>query len=186
MAEFNLKKGPCLKEKAPIVDKDGSPKTANEYADIPPDLNSVKLGKVPFCFEISKISEIVYISEGVRTVKSYRHWRNSLRKAGCVDALVGGAASRLLAIEELESVDQFPRGSVFETSIHRKISARRAMDICFYSSRIQIELTHKPNFSNRPAPSGEEPGSKKQLPEHKSLKGKSLKGNRNLNWGIRN
>ena len=108
MAEFNLKKSSCLEEQTIIIDKDGSLKATNEYGDIFADQNSVKVGKTPYCLEIPKIRATVYVSEGVRTIHSYRLLNNSLYKAGYAEALIGGAPSRRLALEELESVSQFP------------------------------------------------------------------------------
>ena len=72
------KKGSAgLKDKALIVDKDGSLNTATEYERIPPYQNSLKLGKLPYFFKISKIREgIIYVSDGARTLKTYRDWRN--------------------------------------------------------------------------------------------------------------
>ena len=51
------------------------------------------------------------------------------------------------------------------------------MGKCFYSSRIQLELMHKPNFSSRHAPTGGEPESTKQRRANKSIKDKSPKEN---------
>ena len=82
MSGVNVKNGSCLKDKTPVIDKDGSLKTSDEYEQIPPDQNSLKLGQLPYFFKISKIREIVYVSEGVCTLRTHRVWRNCLYKAG--------------------------------------------------------------------------------------------------------
>ena len=63
MAEFNLKKSSCLEEQTIIIDKDGSLKATNEFRNISTCQNSLKVGKKPYFSKISKIREIIYISE---------------------------------------------------------------------------------------------------------------------------
>ena len=106
MAEFNVKKGTCLKDKTLIVDKDGILKTANEYGQISPGQDSRKLGKLRYLLKISQISEIIYVADGGCTLKTYRFRNNCLYKEGYADPLLC-PTSRLLAVEELGTVDQF-------------------------------------------------------------------------------
>ena len=129
MAEFNLKKGSYIEEKAPIIDKDGGLKTANEYGNMSSDPNVLKEGRMQFFLKSPKL-EKPFTFLKVCNLKSYRNWHNCTYKEGIAEAPIGGSAILLLTLVELEAVDQFPRGSVFETSIHRKIAARHAMDIC--------------------------------------------------------
>ena len=63
MSEFNLEKSSGLKEQTLIIDKDGSPKTTDEFGHIPAYQNSVKVGQKPYFLEISEIREIIYAPE---------------------------------------------------------------------------------------------------------------------------
>ena len=154
MAEFSNKRTPGgLKDKRLIIDKDGSLKTADEYEQIPPDQNSLKLGNLPYFLKIAKIRETVYVSEGVCTIKTYKVWRNRLYKAGYTDPLLG-TANRLLTTEELETDDQYFRDSFFETSSRKKISARGATEPCFLEPRLMLELLPQPVAFGHPGPAG--------------------------------
>ena len=64
---IRLGKSSCLKEQALIIDKDGSLKATDDFEHIPPDRNSLKVGKTPYFLKISEIRGIIYISEGLRT-----------------------------------------------------------------------------------------------------------------------
>ena len=154
-------------DKTLIVVKDGSLKTAIEYEQIPPDQNSLKLGELPYFFKISKIREIIYVSDGACTLKTYRDWRNFLYKAGYADPLLG-TENRILTISELETVGRYFWDLVFGT-IQQKVSVRNAMESRFYNARLLLELTHKPFVFSHTAPPGAGGGgnSKKQsLPEN--------------------
>ena len=109
------------KGKTLTIDKDGNPKATDDFGDISPGRNALEVGKTPYFLKISKIREIIYISEGVCSLKSYRLWRISLYKEGHAEAPIGGGGpTRLLTLEELESVGQFVRNNVFGTSIRQK------------------------------------------------------------------
>ena len=151
---IQLKKNSCLKDQTLAIDKDGNPKASDDFGNIPPpSQNALKGGKTPYFLKISKIREIIYISAGVCSVKSYRLWYNALYKAGYAEPLIGGGTSRLLALEELGSVDQFFWNNTFETPTQHKIPIGEAIGAVFFTSRLAIELLPKPNFSGRPAPS---------------------------------
>ena len=100
--------------------EDGELKTANEFGNISTDRNSLKLGKTPLFLESVQIREIIYFSEGVCSLKSYRNWRNSLYKAGYAEALAHSSHQRLVTLEELEVVGQFSRGNALGASIQEK------------------------------------------------------------------
>ena len=72
-----------------------------------PYQNALKVGKAPYFLGISKIREIIYISEGVCSVKSYRLWRNALYKAGYAVALTGCGPTRVATLEESDSAGRF-------------------------------------------------------------------------------
>ena len=87
-AEFNIEKGPTsLKDKTFIIDKDGRLKNANEYGQIPRDQNSQKLGDLPYFLKISKIREIVYVSDGAYH-KDLQSLGNYIYKAGYKETLL--------------------------------------------------------------------------------------------------
>ena len=116
-----------MKEQALIIDKDGSLKATDDFEHISADRNSLIVGKDPYLLKISKIREIIYISDGACALKSYRLRRNYLYKTGYKKAPIGTWASLLWAIEELDPVGQFSRISVFETLSRQKISLGEAM-----------------------------------------------------------
>ena len=87
-----------------------------------------------------------------------------------------GAASRLLTLEELGSVDQFLWNSVFGTSTRQKVPIGKALGACFYTSRMQIELLPKANFSSQHAPSGGGPSPEVQKPNRNLSKSETENG----------
>ena len=124
--------------------------------------------------KIPKIREIVYVSEGACTLKTYRVWRNHLYKEVYEDTLLG-AANRHSAIAELETTDRYFADSFFETSSRQKIPTRNAIRKCFFGSMLLLELMPKPVSFNRPAPSGGEPGPKKPSIPRKLSKEEDIK-----------
>ena len=63
MGEFSLKKNPCLKEQTLTIGKDGNLTSINDFGNISSDRNDLKVGKTPYFLKISKIREIIYMSE---------------------------------------------------------------------------------------------------------------------------
>ena len=61
--EFSAKKNDGPKDQIPIIE-DGELKTVNEFDYYSADLNALKLGKTPYFSKISKIREIIFVSEG--------------------------------------------------------------------------------------------------------------------------
>ena len=153
MAESNHKKATGgQKYKTLIIDKGSSFKTANEYGLIPPDQNSPKLGHLPYFLKISEIRKIIYVFEGVCTLKTYKVWHNHLYKAGYTETMLS-TANRLLAIE-LGTYDQYYLDTVFETSSQKEISARNAMGTCFFEPRLTVGLLPEPVLFGHPWPPG--------------------------------
>ena len=67
----------------------------------------IQAAKTPYFLKVSKIREVIYVSEGVCTIRTYKGWRNSLYQTGCANAIVQKDEQRLLTIAELEHVGQF-------------------------------------------------------------------------------
>ena len=64
----------------------------------------------------------------MRALTAYRLRRNCLYKEGYAEALLGGAPSRLLAIEELELIDRFLWDLGFGASSLQKFLYSRPWD----------------------------------------------------------
>ena len=118
----------------------------------------------------SKIRKIIYIAEGACSLKSYRTRRNALYKEGYTEALIGGGSTRLLTLEELESVGRFFWNNVFANSTRRKIPIGETIGAVFFTPRLAIELLPKANVSNRRAPSVGDLLSRYKNPTAKFLK----------------
>ena len=184
MAEFNTNKGTDdLTDRTLIIDKDGSLKTPNEYGQISPDPNSYKLGNPPYFLRVSIISEIAYCSEGFSTLKTYKMWRNMLRKAGYAEILLS-ESSRLLAIQKLETIDRYFWNMAIETSSRNKISVRNAMGKCLHGPSLMVELLSKTVSVSHPGPSGSGGPRIKDKEATQNLSMAPRKSPENPNWKL--
>ena len=181
MADFSSKKGAGgLTDKPLIIDKDGSLKTPNEYGQISPDQNSYRLEKLPYFLRISKLRAIIYVSEGICTLKTYKIWRNLLYEAGYAATLISGS-NRHLDIHGLETVGRYFWGVVFGKSSQKNISAQNATESCLNDPRLMVELLPDTVSLSRPGPSGsDEPDTNKRrqnpkVPDKDPKKGEAEK-----------
>ena len=120
MWEFSAKKNDGPKDQIPAIE-DGELKTVNEFDYYSSDMNALKLGKPPYFLKVSKIREIIFVSEGACSIGDYRERINALYRAGYAESLAQKDNLRLLILEELEAVGQFSWGCVFGTSSQERI-----------------------------------------------------------------
>ena len=110
--------------------------------------------KPPYFLKISKIREVIYVTEGICSIIAYKEWHNTLYKAGYTDSLGQPHEQRLLTIGELEAVGRYFWEMVFDESSRGKFSIEKAMSKVSMNYRISMELVPKTVFtwSSRRAP----------------------------------
>ena len=152
LSEFNKQKNSRGTKSFEI--EDGSLKVYNKYGDFVVDPASIQNAKTPYFLKVSKIREVIYVTEGVCSIIAYKEWHNTLYKAGYTDSLVQKDEQRLLTIDELEAVDQYFWEMVFDESSREQISIEKAMSRVSMNYRISMELVPKTVFtgSSRQAP----------------------------------
>ena len=76
IAEFNRQKNKKVEHAQ--TQPDGTLKVKNSYESSEMDPSDIQSAKTPYFLKVSKIREVIYATEGVRSLTSYRWWRNSL------------------------------------------------------------------------------------------------------------
>ena len=105
ISEFNKQRDKKKEYLEPRID--GYMIMKNNYEDLEIDPSDLTDAKTPYFLKVSKIREVIYVSEGVCSIKSYRGWHNALFQAGFTNAIVQKGEQRLLTLKELEQVDQY-------------------------------------------------------------------------------
>ena len=114
ITEFNKQKGKKVEQTQ--IQSDGTLKVTNNYESFEMDPHEIQAAKTPYFLKVSKIREVIYVSEGVCSLRSYKGWHNSLYQAGYTNSIVQKDEQRLLTLAELEAVDQYFWGNVFSES----------------------------------------------------------------------
>ena len=97
------------------------------YDSLECDPDEIKAAETPYFLKVSKIRDVIYVTEGVCALTSYRGWRNSLYQSGYTNTIVQRDEQRLLTLRELEQVDRYFWNKVFSESSKREITIDRAM-----------------------------------------------------------
>ena len=103
----------------------------------------IQADKTPYFLNVSKIREVIYVTEGACTLRSYKGWRNSLYQAGYANAIAQQDERRLLTLAELEHAGRYFWGNVFSESSKQEITIDKAMSIVQFNYRIAMELVPK-------------------------------------------
>ena len=109
----------------------------------------LQAAKTPYFLKVSKIREVIYVSEGVCTLRTYKGWRNSFYQSGYANAIAQRDEQRLFTLAELEHVDRYFWGNVFPESSKQEITADKATSIVQFNHRITMELFPKIAFTQR-------------------------------------
>ena len=143
----------------------------NNYEDLEIDPSDLTDAKTPYFLKVSKIREVIFVTEGVCSLRSYRGWRNALFQAGFTNVIVQKGEQRLLTLKELEQVGQYFWEGVFSESSKQEITVGKAMSIVQFKYRITMELAPKPVIPKGP-PLKRERDPPKEKPEGKKHKKK--------------
>ena len=154
------------------IQTDGTLKVKNNYDSFEMDPIEIQAAKTPYFLKVSKIREVIYVTEGVCTLRSYKGWRNSLYQAGYTNAIVQQDEQRLLTLAELEHVDHYFWESVFAESSKQEITIDRAMAIVQFNHRITMELSPKLLLPKGPPLKREAPPDKADKKGNKKQKGR--------------
>jgi len=148
ISEFNKQRDKKKEYLEPRID--GYMIMKNNYEDLEIDPSDLTGAKTPYFLKVSKIREVIYVSEGVCSIKSHRGWHNALFQAGFTNAIVQKGEQRLLTLKELEQADQYFRGSSFSESSKGETTVDKATSIVQFNYRITMELAPKPVIPKGP------------------------------------
>ena len=152
------------KDKTPILDKEGSLSTSDEYEAIYLGPGSYNVGEIPYFVKVSKIRAIIYCAECLRNRKTYLARRNMLYRSGYAETTVG-ESRRHLPTFELDRVGRFFWNSVFGAPSASKLTLPIAVDRTRTEARLMGELLRKSTSFGRQGgtpDNNEKPANEKQ------------------------
>ena len=85
ISEFNKQKGKKAEHTHP--QSDGYLKVKNNYESFEMGPSNINSAKTPYFLKASKIREVIFASEGVCSIRTYKGWRNSLYQAGYANVI---------------------------------------------------------------------------------------------------
>ena len=97
--------------------------------------------------KVSKIREVIYVTEGVWPITDYKEWRNSPCKAGYADSIVQNDERLLLTLSEFELAGRYFLETSFSESSREEISIDKAMSRVSMNYRVAMELVPKTAFT---------------------------------------
>ena len=163
MREFNQLKNNNASKSNIAQELDGPLRLCNKYEGFFTDPESTRRAKTPYFLEISKIREVIYVTEGAGSAMAYKEWRNTLYKAGYTESIVHKEEQRLLTLEELEALGRFFWESVFSES-SRGIPIEMATSKVSLNHRISTKLAPETIY-----PASLQIGSSKRKPENQDV-----------------